>query len=736
MIIHDSHGPAGPEELDDGFHVRYLGSVLFPTRKKKVNMQTIQRPLLDLYTKSRRRGEDHRTVHPLALTQYLLLSDYGLVVAENEDNRETGTREAVVRKVITPVSGMILWAAVRFHTRILKRRMFGAAFVPLACSDAVVDKGNCVPLTAKHRFLVSLTHPSLFACFLHCVGSSKSVECHAFVCANAEDAMIICSSLDSIKQTYERIGSLELLFIERSSSRTSDVSGRFFNNNNVLMPEMETYSIITHTSENSNRQITRQPHQSIATRWMNVRTSGPGFETCYENGMKEIPSSPDSNKKYTRNSHGIEKGKLQKLTPMSPHHRRKNEEVYNRSRSCERLVEKINGSDIDQHRSKSCSRLADVHSSPEYKNRSYPANLNRNSSSSSFENQRRSHEERYVKASPEERTNPSRIIRKQVLQNRSKSMEKMNHNDGHSSSENDRNVAKVNRCRSAERIENKLSLSPLLSQGNATKNPNQSMGNAFNLNPSLLGYEKKATLVRNSKQEQFEHQSNEFRHNQNNSSNRTNTAKTENLKESLLPEHEREHIWKVIQKHSNVHNTTPQLYQSKSVEPCSTTEGTVRIIPIRIAEQDRPVCVLNDSNQKDSVTITQTINMECESDSQYSSDSTRKKNVEYSIKNHEVESDIDSRLERFTSSESSVYYTNSLNKKKQSKNFHKSGESTLQLPKQYFTVQCVSENVNEYDPRTHVNKHLLLKIQQKLIEKKKWNFLRQWILVARASILA
>ncbi|XP_076335517.1 uncharacterized protein LOC143238833 [Tachypleus tridentatus] len=693
MIIHDSPGPAGPEELDDGFHVRYLGSVVFATRKKKVNMQTLQRPLLDLYTKSRRRGEDHRAVHPLALTQYLLLSDYGLVVAENEEDLGTGTREAVVRKVITPVSGMILWAAVRFHTRIMKRRMFGAAFVPLACSDAVVDKSNYVPLTTKHRFLVSLTHPSLFACFLHCVGSSKSVECHAFVCASAEDAMIICSSLDSIKQTYERIGSMELLFVEERSSRTSDVSERFFNNNNVLMPEMETYSIIS-ASEKSNREITRQSHQSSATRWTNVRTSGPEFETCYENEIKEIPSFPDSNKKYTRNSHGIEKGRLRKPTLMSPHYQGKNEEVYNRSRSCERLVEKINGLDINQQRSKSCSRLADVHSSPEHKNSSYPANLYRNSSFSSLANQRRSIEERYMKISPEERTNQSHIIRKQILQNHSKSMEKINHNDGHSSSENDRNAAKANRCRSTERIQKELSLSPLLSRD---KNQNQSMERAFNLNYSSLGREKVSTLVRNSKQVPLEHQNICI-----SSSNRTNTVKTENLKESLIPEHERQHILEVIQKHSNLPYTTSQLYQSKSVDPCFTSESNVRIIPIRVAEQDRQDCILNDSNQKDSVTITQAINMECECDSQYSSDSTRRKNIEYNTTHHEVESDIDSRLERFTSSESGVYYTNSLNKKKQSQKSHKTSESTLQLPKQYSTVQSVSENLTENFPRCYV----------------------------------
>lgn len=112
-------------DLTAGFQVKYLGSVSF-TRKKRQPLKgivSLQRPLLDLYTGARRRGENHRSIHPLALTQQLEVCDYGLVVAEGTTRGET-----VVTKVITPLSNVILWASVRFHARIIKKRVCTSTF--------------------------------------------------------------------------------------------------------------------------------------------------------------------------------------------------------------------------------------------------------------------------------------------------------------------------------------------------------------------------------------------------------------------------------------------------------------------------------------------------------------------------------------------------------------------------------------------------------------------------------
>lgn len=77
------------------------------------------------------------------------------------------TVETVVTKVITPLSNILLFAAVRFQHRSRssakksagnrrggRRQVVGVAFVPLSCSEAVLDKNAFVSLPAKQRFLL------------------------------------------------------------------------------------------------------------------------------------------------------------------------------------------------------------------------------------------------------------------------------------------------------------------------------------------------------------------------------------------------------------------------------------------------------------------------------------------------------------------------------------------------------------------------------------------------------
>lgn len=188
--------------LSEGFQVKYLGSLAFTRKKQAVGISSLQRPLLELYTAARRRGENHRSAHPLALTQQLDIYDYGIVVAGTE--QMAGDLIPVVTKVITPISNVTLWAAVRFHARIVKKKVFGAAFVPIACSEGAVDQKSYVQLSAKQRFLVSLTHPSVFACIFRRVSSPTTFECHAFVCATAEEAITVSSLMTTIRQQCDQ----------------------------------------------------------------------------------------------------------------------------------------------------------------------------------------------------------------------------------------------------------------------------------------------------------------------------------------------------------------------------------------------------------------------------------------------------------------------------------------------------------------------------------------------------
>lgn len=189
------------EDSSRSFFVRYLGCTRFQSKAKQRGLKALQQPLLDLYSAARRKGESQRSVHPLALTQRLDVSHYGLVVAEALEDPETGRAVTAVTRVITPAANIVLWAAMRFSARLAKRRSIGAAFVPLACSEDVVDRSWYLALSAKRRFLVGLAHPPVFACLFRQVAAPSTWECHGFICASAEDALLICSSLGEARDT-------------------------------------------------------------------------------------------------------------------------------------------------------------------------------------------------------------------------------------------------------------------------------------------------------------------------------------------------------------------------------------------------------------------------------------------------------------------------------------------------------------------------------------------------------
>ncbi|XP_077511286.1 uncharacterized protein LOC144121769 [Amblyomma americanum] len=189
------------EDSSRSFFVRYLGCTRFQSKSKQRGLKALQQPLLDLYSAARRKGESQRSVHPLALTQRLDVSHYGLVVAEALEDPETRRAVTAVTRVITPAANIVLWAALRFSARLAKRRSIGAAFVPLACSEDVVDRSWYLGLSAKRRFLVGLAHPPVFACLFRQVAAPSTWECHGFICASAEDALLICSSLGEARDT-------------------------------------------------------------------------------------------------------------------------------------------------------------------------------------------------------------------------------------------------------------------------------------------------------------------------------------------------------------------------------------------------------------------------------------------------------------------------------------------------------------------------------------------------------
>lgn len=159
------------------YRVQYLGSHTCDQRSHRIEggLAAYQKPLLDLYTTVVRRSVVLRTIS--VISQVAEFSEHGIVVAQANRARLSSSSpsspdggETVVTKVITPLSNILLWAAVKFQHRTVvpankvkysltaaaasRRKQLRAAFVPLSCSEGVLDKSAFVSLTAKQRFLL------------------------------------------------------------------------------------------------------------------------------------------------------------------------------------------------------------------------------------------------------------------------------------------------------------------------------------------------------------------------------------------------------------------------------------------------------------------------------------------------------------------------------------------------------------------------------------------------------
>lgn len=539
-----------PSFEEDGFPVRYLGSTTFNVKGKKSNMQILQRPLLELYSKARRRGEDQRAVHPLGLNQILHVSDYGLVVAESNQDHETGNAIAVVTKVLTPVSSLALWAAVRFHTRVMKRKTFGAAFVPLACSEAVVDDDQYTRLTNKQRFLVSLTHPSLFTCLFHRVASPKSVECHAFLCSSAEDAMTICSILGETKQQCERVGSIELLVEDGISSRASDFSGRYDDTHlqRELTTRIETPSSISH----SNELITRNHFHKGKCNDTKGQKNGQLMGRRFEREQRDVPSSPDSGRRYVKNNSKMSRHKRAEEYSSSPSLEKRERLQKTRSKSCERRAGKYNSKISNNLKSKSCERMFDESPSSHFGERRQLVFENYGSTPydrreffSNLDIRKPTLNEHFGKSCSEDSYSSPSLLRKH-LKHRSKSAERIA-NDISSSSDTDRKPTTINRSKSAEGISQAVQFSREITE-NTTNKPKDTEVRFYNPEERLRQrfYSSNAENLSSSTEWGW------------------NGFQEESLKSldleaepGRLPEHERRYIQEVIRKHSNIHGVRP-----------------------------------------------------------------------------------------------------------------------------------------------------------------------------------
>nr|XP_027197470.1 uncharacterized protein LOC113791835 [Dermatophagoides pteronyssinus] len=271
------------------YRVQYLGCNSCDIRSHKPDngIGAYQKPLLDLYSAIFRRSLANRSL--LTLNQVADLSTHGIFIAEKDrftsssssttsahhdrihsrpgssasnldcnttSNQSGSSPSTIVTKVITPLSNILLWAAVRLQHRThfrtnnsnrmnvknTKRRQIGVAFVPLSCSEAVLDKNAFITLNSKQKFLLGIPHPPLFVCILQKINSNQRLECHLFVCGTTDDAIHMCNSMDELRQCQSTIGRLQI--------PAAGQMGKYSYNNNRhhRIPSSSTSSIITRSS--------------------------------------------------------------------------------------------------------------------------------------------------------------------------------------------------------------------------------------------------------------------------------------------------------------------------------------------------------------------------------------------------------------------------------------------------------------------------------------------------------
>ena len=182
-----------PEALKKDFikhRVDYLGAL--PISNRSTNLAALQRPLKDLYFRYR----EQRNVGQSNLPGTLEINDTGLRVQYIRELHKG------VQEIFNPFATIAVWAAVKFvHKRDVVpmdgsvRHRF--AFLPLISDPDSQDKHRLYHELDFHEveLAADAPHPPIFACVMRRTGVPKQLECHGFVCASAEDAIIVAANL-------------------------------------------------------------------------------------------------------------------------------------------------------------------------------------------------------------------------------------------------------------------------------------------------------------------------------------------------------------------------------------------------------------------------------------------------------------------------------------------------------------------------------------------------------------
>ena len=183
------------------YRIEYLGAV--PLRTKATNLEALQVPIKELYFK-------HKALASLGhanLPGTLEISETGLKVQYIRELHKG------VQEIFNSFPTIAVWAAVKFvHKTVVSssgERRHKFAFVPLISDTTEEDEEGRRPFHDLDYEEVGLAqaapHPPIFACVMRRSGQPKQLECHGFICAAPEDAIVIAANLyQSLLDTMRR----------------------------------------------------------------------------------------------------------------------------------------------------------------------------------------------------------------------------------------------------------------------------------------------------------------------------------------------------------------------------------------------------------------------------------------------------------------------------------------------------------------------------------------------------
>ena len=195
-------GSAMPEALRKEYvkhKVDYLGSL--PISSRSTHLSALQRPLKDLYFKYRAL----RNLGQSNLPGTLEINDTGLRIQYIRELHKG------VQEIFNPFPTIAVWAAVKFVHR--REVIHGGnvhhqfAFLPLISDPDSQEKHRLYYDLDFHEveLAADAPHPPVFACVMRRTGVPKQLECHGFVCASSEDAIIIAANLyQSLLETMKK----------------------------------------------------------------------------------------------------------------------------------------------------------------------------------------------------------------------------------------------------------------------------------------------------------------------------------------------------------------------------------------------------------------------------------------------------------------------------------------------------------------------------------------------------